>query len=392
MITLQAAKECNSGTELIEKAVRVAQFYGFVPFEFAPKGEPNVLGPRPQKIDMKDIAFVRRDERLLVSAVKTCAANNLGDRRMPALLWRMVPGDKGAATSVELHVVGIPDAIAEGLLIGVTDAIASELGLGKRIVHINSIGSLESSARYIRDLGNFLRKYGDDMPQHMREKIHIDPITVALALAEKKHPMLNRVPVSMDYLNEEERKHFWDVLEYLERAETYYELNPLVLGSRDCWAHTLFEVAMVDEGAGTQTTFARGGRYDSLCARCVGSGASAVSVSITLDTKAPAKLKTKSAIPSIYFAHLGKEAKRYAIPALETLRRADIPVYQSLVYDQLGPQMQAAKRLNVPWLLVMGHKEAVEGTMLVRDVRLNAQEAVPLPDLPGYLKRRRIGV
>jgi len=54
--------------------------------------------------------------------------------------------------------------------------------------------------------------------------------------------------------------------------------------------------------------------------------------------------------------------------------------------------MEAAKNLHVPWMLVMGHKEAVEGTMLVRDVRLNAQEEVLLPELPGYLRRRRIGV
>lgn len=391
MITLDSAKGCTSGPELVERAARVAQFYGFVPFEEAPRGEPSVLGQRSSKFDTKDILFARRDERLLVSAVKTCAINNLGDRRQPTLLWRLMPGERGVATAFELHAIGIPDAIAEGLLIGVTDAIATELGIAKRVVHINSIGSLESSARFTRDLANFLRKYGDDMPPQMRERIHVDPITVALSLADKGHPMLSRAPVSMDYLNEEERHHFWDVLEYLERAETYYELNPLVLGSRDCWSHTLFQMSQVDESAGTCTLFARGGRYDPLCARGTGAGASAVSVSIQLDTTAPQKIKPTPAKPSLYFAHLGKEAKRHAIPALEILRRAQIPVYQSLIHDQIAPQMLDAKRLAVPWILVMGHKEAVEGTMLVRDVRMNAQDTVPLQELSTYLKRRRIG-
>lgn len=392
MITLEVAKECSSANDLVERAVRVAQFYGFIPFDTAPHGEKGAVSSRTNKLDTRDVAFVRRDERMLVSAVKTCAAKGLGDSRKPSLLWRMMPGDKGTATSIELHAVGIPDAIAEGLLIGVADAIAADVGIEKRVVHINSIGSVDSSARFVRDLATYLRKYSEDMPQQLRLRIAEEPIAVALALAEKSHPMLGRAPVSMDYLNEEERRHFWDVLEYLELADTYYELNPLVLGSRDCWAHTLFEISRVDTETGTRTPFARGGRYDSLCARCVGAGAAAVSVSIVLDAKAPTKMKSRHQQPVIYFAHLGKEAKRRAIPALELLRRASIPVHQSLMHEQIGPQMVAAKKLGVPWLLVMGHKEAVEGTMLVRDVRMNAQEEVLLSELPGYLKRRRIGV
>ncbi len=392
MITTQSAKECKSATEMLERAARVAQFYGFIPFENAPKGEIGVVSGRTTKLDTKDISFSRAQERMLVSAVKVCAVQGLGDKRMPVLLYRLMPGEKGTATALELHAIGIPDAIAEGLLIAVSDAIAGDVGIAKRVVHINSIGSSESSARYARDLGVFLRKYSEDFPTHLKQRLPSDPIGVLLNLAEKGHPQLNRAPVSMDYLNEEERRHFWDVLEYLELSGNFYELNPLVLGSRDCWAHTLFEVSSVDEETGIRTPFARGGRYDSLAGRCVGAGASAVTVSIVLDTKVPAKLKRYNSSPSVYFAHLGKEARRRTLPALELLRRAEIPVHQSLAYEQLAPQMADAKRLNVPWLLVMGHKEAMDGTMIVRDVRTNFQESVLLPELPGYLRRRRVSV
>ena len=95
--------------------------------------------------------------------------------------------------------------------------------------------------------------------------------------------------------------------------------------------------------------------------------------------------------PAIYFAHLGGEARRRALLVLENLRRAEIPVHQGLWHDRIGEQMTAARTLAVPYILIMGHKEAMEGTILVREVATNSQDAIPLPELPNYLKRRRIG-
>ena len=95
--------------------------------------------------------------------------------------------------------------------------------------------------------------------------------------------------------------------------------------------------------------------------------------------------------PAIYFAHLGIEARRRALPVLENLRRADIPVHQGLWHERIGEQMAQARTLATPYILIMGHKEAMEGTILVREVATNSQDAIPLPELPGFLRRRRVG-
>ena len=76
---------------------------------------------------------------------------------------------------------------------------------------------------------------------------------------------------------------------------------------------------------------------------------------------------------------------------MENLRRAAIPVHQGLWHERIAEQMNTARELSVPYILIMGHKEAMEGTILVREVATNSQDAIPLPELPNYLKRRRIG-
>jgi histidyl-tRNA synthetase len=72
------------------------------------------------------------------------------------------------------------------------------------------------------------------------------------------------------------------------------------------------------------------------------------------------------------------------------LRRASIPVHQGLWYERIGDQMMAARDLATPYILIMGHKEAMEGTVIVREVATNSQEDVTVPELTNYLKRHRI--
>jgi histidyl-tRNA synthetase len=200
----------------------------------------------------------------------------------------------------------------------------------------------------------------------------------------------------MEYLTEEERRRFWELLEYLELFGLPYELNAQILGSRDCWAHALFEISTTDAESGARIPVAFGGRYDPLVSRFARTPAQAVMVSITCEVRGKTRVKRESkdadgVQPAIYFAHLGPEARRRALGVLENLRRASISVHQGIWHERMGDQMMDARTLATPYILIMGHKEAMEGTVLVREVATNSQEAIPLPELPNYLKRRRVG-
>jgi histidyl-tRNA synthetase len=313
---------------------------------------------------------------------------------MPAFLFKLTPGDRGSNQVIlELHVIGMKTAAAEALLVTVADAIAQDIGIENRLIHINSIGSGESAERYLRELSAFLRKQAEYLSATQRERIIDDPLGTLLSMKNAKtNPVLARAPSSMDYLSEDERRHFWDVLEYLELAGKIYELTPTVVGSSDCWTHTLFEMSYpkeTPEGM-ERVPFALGGRYDTLAMRSLGPAAAAVHVAISFELKSVPQVKKSRWKPAAYLAHLGLEAKRRSIPILEILRQAEIPVYHSLAYDQIAPQMAIVKRLNLPWLLLMGHKEALANEIAVRNIKTNAQDTVPLSELAAYLHRKHI--
>ena len=69
------------------------------------------------------------------------------------------------------------------------------------------------------------------------------------------------------------------------------------------------------------------------------------------------------------------------------LRRAGIPVFQNLASDSLSTQLRDAEARAVKYTIIIGQKEYVEGTVILRDMIARNQEHVPLSGLASRLKR-----
>lgn len=371
-------------------AIAIARYYGFAPLDEMPKST-EAKRPVPSIDEVENlIYFARRDERTLSSVARK--APSLSRNPNGILGWRIVQ-NAGAVPSLsfELHIIGHATPMAEAILLVVASAIADEAGLTGRTLAINTIGTAESAGRYAREVGTYLRKHLESIAPSLRPRIAQDPIGALVQLIEKGHPSVTRAPQATEYLSEEERRRFWEFLEYLEVSGLPYELSGHVLGSRDVWSHTLYEIAVSDAETGARLPFAFGGRYDPLASRFARRPDSAAMISITAEVRGGTRPKSVDfATPSVFFAHIGIESRRKALSIIENLRRNDIPIMQSLTYERLGDQMQHAKRVGVPFILILGHKEAVENAIMVREVATNSQETIPLEDLTGYLKRRRL--
>lgn len=394
----------QSTDAFLQNAIAVAEYYGFLSLDEIGRTikEDKTKGSAAKESRKKDhakieseMSFTRKHERTLPSAAKKFLSR-MGPSRDTMLAWRIVP-NTGATPSVsfELHILGTQNTIAEALLIIVAGAIAQEAGIEDRVVLINNIGSSESSGRYIRDVGLYLRKHIESISPTLRPRAATDPLGTLIQLIERGHPAVPRAPQAMEYLTEEERSRFWELLEYLEAVGLPYELSGQILGSRDCWSHSLFEISQVDAATGLRVPVAFGGRYDPLISRFARAPRNAAMISITCETSGSARSKSKphprstEITPAIYFTHLGGIARQRSLGILENLRKADIRVHHSLWHDRITEQMGRAQALGAPYILIFGHKEASEGTIVVREVATNSQSSVPIEDLVSYLKRHR---
>ena len=78
--------------------------------------------------------------------------------------------------------------------------------------------------------------------------------------------------------------------------------------------------------------------------------------------------------PKVFLAQLGAFAKRKSLRMFEALERSGIMVAESFGRGSLKSQLKVADRMGVEITLILGQKEALDGTVIVKDMASGNQE------------------
>ena len=292
-----------------------------------------------------------------------------------------------------LESLGSEKSIIDALIIKTTLVILEEAGAENLSVSINSIGDKECRGAYIRELTNYYKKHLSVLPAVDKERLKTNPLRILDSKEEKTIEINASAPDSLSYLCTSCKKHFKEVLEYLEQMEVPYNINKNLVRGLSYYTRTVFEIIEENGGEdGTPLTIAGGGRYD-LLGKQLGSKKDipAMGVSIGVDRVVestwckklcPRILKK----PKIYFIQLGFDAKLKSLNVIEILRKGKVPIAQSISKDNLGTQLAVAEKLEMKYAIIFGQKEAMENSVIFRDMSNRSQETVKLSKLLDYIK------
>ena len=280
----------------------------------------------------------------------------------------------------DLDCMGNEKSIMDALVIKTGMTVLEEAGATNLSIEINSIGDKECRNGYVKELTNYYRKHISSLPAIDRERLKTKEINIA-------------APDAISFLCPSCKKHFKEVLEYLEEMNIPYNINKNLVRGLSYYTRTVFEVyTESSEEGGLPVQIASGGRYDYLAKQLGGKkDVPAVGFSIGVDRiiesswykkLCPRILKK----PKIYFIQLGSEAKLKSLNIIEILRKAHIPIAQSLSKDSLGSQLAIAEKLSIPYAIIFGVKEALDNSVIVRDMSNRSQDTVKLSKLLEYLK------
>lgn len=382
--------------DFLKKASTVASHYGFAPLSSlmaAPITEPKRT--RPELPDLPET--VRRDPfgSHVASILEHYAKTSAGARKKEptlvyhATLHRRAGGREGKRTArFGLAVLGCPKSIGEALIIKTSLAILEELGVKNATVHVNSVGDRDSAARFARELTVYLRRHLQDLSPACQQALKRDPFEALESIMDKSLPLCETMPRPLHFLTESSRRHLREVLEFLELEGVPYAIEDKLIGHRDCYSQTLFEIRRPLEEPESMQTLVRGGRCDELAKKNFRSSVPVVGAVFEHSTGAAASLpaKLRSRQPKFFLIQLGFSAKLLSLSVLESLRKAHISVHQTINNDSLRDQLEVAQKTNAPYLIIMGQREAIDRTVIVRNVNSQAQEIVPISILSDYLK------
>ncbi len=350
---------------------------------------------------IKDFATIESDfkkARSIIAICPKCAIPEkialirmYHDKKMSALSQPAMIFYKSLMPESEtfnLEIIGNPKSIADALIIETSFVIAKEeYGEQHVSLELNTLGDKESMARLQRELTAFYRKNWSKVPKDLKPIYKKDIFASFKATDPEALELRMQGPDPIRCLSEHSRQHFKEVLDYVENAKIPYAINHSLLGDTCFGCETVFEIVLRTK-SGEKKRIASGQRYNAIARKFLGKkDVAAIGATMWLKKESMnCDTKGKEAKPKFFFIQLGFEAKLQSLHLLELLRKANMNVYQSLSKDRMTTQLTQAEKMEIPYVIIMGKKEAMENSVLVRNMTTRKQDTVALADLVEYAK------
>jgi len=378
-------------TQKLNKALEVASYFGFAPVQAPPLKINDRRIAKRVSHHISNECLVRDFFSEQKTAVLRHYTSDRPHENKPYLIsYRRSPRHKGLS-GIHLDVLGTEKSTSEALVIRTLMAILEEEGYKKTTLEINSLGDDDSMDNFEKEIDTFLRKNINQLGPEAQAEIKQDRLALYNSHNEHLVELRNTAPSSLSFLTEKSRKHFMEVLEFLEHFDIDYNINDKLMSKRHVTDGIVFEIS--EQTKTNKNTLGFGTRYNNL-AKQFGFRNSIPATGATLcykkkrKTNTPQKTSLKNlAQPKFYFIQLGFDAKLQSLRIIDELRRKNIPVCHSLTQDTCSDQISRAERLKLPYMLILGQKEAQEKAIMVREVQTREQHTIPINQLVGYLRK-----
>lgn len=302
-----------------------------------------------------------------------------------------------------LIMIGEEGPVAEAEIIQVFWKGLQEIGISAEGMNLalGAAGCVECYPTFRSSINSYFRSRLGRLCKNCKRYFKRVPTKIFLCEEEKCRTAANGAPQVLDFLCERCKKHLGGLLEFLDEAKIPYFLNSRFFREGSWFDSFLFEFQLKTPVQSPENNFekkrivlAEGGRVSKLGTVLAKKHLDAVSGTINLGTLERVLAKSgiyKDAVGAhrhIFLAHLGELAKRRSLNFLEVLRDNDIDVRESLGRDSIKSQLKVAERVGAGIALILGQKEALDGTIIVREMDSGIQETIPQEKLIEFLKRK----
>lgn len=405
--------------KIIEKAREISEFYGFLPIA-TPHVEHAELFLRPlgetsEVVEKQMYAFKTRGGDYLALRPEGTAPimraydeNGMVSWPHPVKLYyfgsffRHENPQKGRYREFRqfgVEVLGENDPMLDALTIKIFYLILSELGFSAKggsasggknniLVHINTLGDKNCRPAFKKELTNYYKKKFNYLCKDCKRRFKENPLRLLDCKEESCAEIKSGAPKMIDYLCGDCKGHFKVVLEFLDEGQIPYVLDNFLVRGFDYYGKTVFEVFLETmpagrqgEGEGKQIALGGGGRYDELMSILGGKSLPATGWGMGLERVVSEMKKIgitskNHQTPKVFLVQIGPAAKKKSFTLVEELRKHGIEIAESLSKDNFRAQLKIASKVGVKVALIIGQKEAMDGTIIVRNMEDETQEMV----------------
>jgi len=284
-----------------------------------------------------------------------------------------------------------PDVDAE--LIIMSARLWQRLGIDRIELEINSLGSLDSRARYRETLVDYFSGVKSKLDDDSIRRLEQNPLRILDSKNADIKAVIDAAPVMLDFLDDESAAHFDQLKALLDAADVAYSINPRLVRGLDYYNRTVFE--WVTDALGSQGAVCSGGRYDGLVEKLGGRATPAVGWAMGLERFVALYEECGGETPAtdadVYIVAVGDAALRQAFTIAEELRDKIDGIRVDLNHGggSFKSQLKRADKSNAAYALILGDQEIAESKIGLKPLRsTEVQISVAMHELATTLAAR----
>jgi histidyl-tRNA synthetase len=262
-----------------------------------------------------------------------------------------------------------PEVDAE--LILMTARLWQRLGLKEVFLHLNTIGSSATRARYRTRLQTYFSAHTDRLDEDSRRRLGTNPLRILDSKNPAMTDLIENAPRLMDDLDEESRIHFEKLQRLLQQNGVEYQIDTRLVRGLDYYNATVFE--WMTPLLGAQSTICGGGRYDGLLEQLGGKPAPVCGFALGMERllalleQQPHWAQRFGVHPEVYVMHQHQEA--WALCVAETLRSSGLAVHFHAGGGTFKSQIKRADASGAGWAIILGEEEAAHQKVSLKPLR-----------------------
>ena len=283
-----------------------------------------------------------------------------------------------------VEAIGSDDFLIDAELISLGAFMLNEFGIQNVKIKINTIGTIEEREIYIDKLKSYLKNHFDKLSVDSKSRYEKNPLRILDSKDKNDTEVLNSAPILYDYLKDDTKKHFQNVLDALKSCEINYEIDYKLVRGFDYYTSTTFEV--VSEDLGSQNSIFGGGRYDKLVEQLGGNPTPAIGFACGIERLSMILDKNNYYYPdndslTLYLVTMGADTKDYALKLLYNLRKNGINCETDFLNRSVKSQMKEANKMNAKYVIVIGENELVNNKVKLKNMSDGSERELELKQL-----------
>ena len=277
----------------------------------------------------------------------------------------------------EFHQIGIEsfgssNPLADIETIVLAHDLLAKLGVKNYELHINTLGNAQVRQDYHDALVNYFKPVRDQLSDDSKRRLEKNPLRILDSKDEQDKQFLPKAPKIVDYLDQESKENFDQILKILDQLKINYVIDNDLVRGLDYYTGVIFEFMVEDKSIWeSASTILGGGRYDNLVEEfdgprtpAVGFGIGEERLMLVLQKQNPELFKDQGI--DFFIANIGQGTEVKTVEIARLLRKQGLKVQYDVDQKKLKAQFKKADRAKAKYVITLGDKELAAEVLNVK--------------------------